>query len=100
MHLQHAELRRLVEHAAPGDGIELARRALELQRVRAVGALQGTAMRELGKQRERRGEGPPSSTAPLSARPPRLPVPAGSPFLPAGSNFSPSAITNARPAAP
>ena len=54
MHLQHAERRRLGEHAAPVRSLKLARGALEVQRVGAIGALQRTAMRQLGEQRERR----------------------------------------------
>ena len=54
MHLQNAELGRL-----PHDFLPLGRRQLgvalfEFERIGAVGALQGTAMRELGEETDRR----------------------------------------------
>ncbi len=55
MHLQYAQGRRFAEHARPGGGIELVGAGIERQRVRAIGTAQGTAMRQLGQQAERRG---------------------------------------------
>jgi hypothetical protein len=54
MHLQHAHRCRLVQDAAPSIGVELLPRALELERVRAIGTLQWTAMSQLRKDRKRR----------------------------------------------
>ena len=48
--------------------VELARRALELDRVGAIGAAQRTAMRQLGQQGQRRVNRPASARHPLSAR--------------------------------
>ena len=53
VHLQHAERRRLAEHARPGRGIELAPRAVERERVRAIGAAERTAVGQLGQEAER-----------------------------------------------
>ena len=47
---------------------ELARGALELDRVGAIGAAQRTAMRQLGQQRQRRVNRSASARHPLSAR--------------------------------
>ena len=44
MHLQDAELRRFVEDAQPGRGIELVRPRIERERVRAIRAPERTAM--------------------------------------------------------
>ena len=70
MQLQHAERRRLVEHAKPGFGVQFAAGALQVQRVGAIGALQRAAMRQFGNQPQRRlgafaGQ---SRIAPRSAR--------------------------------
>ena len=48
--LQHAEAGRLAQHILPFRGSQLATGTLERQRVRAVGALQRTAVRQLGEQ--------------------------------------------------
>ena len=50
MHLQDAHLAGLAHHRAPHLGGKLLVDALELDRVRAIRALQGTAMRQLGEQ--------------------------------------------------
>src|SRR4029077_10102894 len=50
MQLQNADGRGLREDLAPARGVELALTPIELERVRAIGAAQGAAMRELGEQ--------------------------------------------------
>ena len=54
MHLEDAHLAGLLHHRAPHLGGELLVDALKLDRVGAIGALQGTAMRQLGEQADRR----------------------------------------------
>src|SRR5215472_10146330 len=56
MHLQHAQSRRLREDTFPSSGVELGAGARQFERVRAIGAAQRTAMRQLGQQRQRRFE--------------------------------------------
>ncbi len=65
--LQYAEIAGLVEHPAPGRGVELAAGRLERQRVGAVDAAHRAAVRDLGEQRERRRHDHDSST-PFSQR--------------------------------
>ena len=55
MDLQHAQPRRLAEHARPGRGVEFAGAVVELQRIGAIRTAERTAMRQLGEQTERRG---------------------------------------------
>src|SRR5579871_6251170 len=52
MNLQHADFGELGEHLFPFLGGEFAARAVELDRIRAIGALQGTAVGDLGKHRQ------------------------------------------------
>src|SRR5215471_11998305 len=54
MHLQYAQFRRFVKHPLPGRGVEFGAGARQLERVRAIGAAQRAAMRQLGQQRQRR----------------------------------------------
>ena len=54
MHLEDAHLAGLLHHRAPHLGGELLVDALELDRIGAIGALQGTAMRQLGEQADGR----------------------------------------------
>src|SRR5467141_2883101 len=52
MDLQHANFRKLGEDLLPFLGCQLAAAALELDRIGAIGALQGAAMRQFGEYRE------------------------------------------------
>ena len=77
--LQHAEVCGLRQHVEPDFGRQLVGDAFQRQRVGAIGALQGTAMRQLGQQADRRRDARGSFcsgrrlyahtfTTPLSAR--------------------------------
>src|SRR5262249_31672377 len=66
--LQHAHRRRLVDGARPFRRRQFLARALEIERVGAIGALQGTAMGELGQQRQRRRDLIHRLITPLSAK--------------------------------
>ena len=58
MHLQHAHRRRLAEHTRPGRRVQLVRAIVQRQRVRAIRAGEGAAMRQFGQQAEWRRNGP------------------------------------------
>src|SRR5712671_2558475 len=57
MDLQNANFRKLGEDLLPFLGRQLAAATLELDRIGAIGALQGTAMRQFGEYGERNAEG-------------------------------------------
>ena len=57
MDLQHADLGKLGQNLLPFRRRQLAARAVELERIGAIGALQRAAMRQLGEHRERNAEG-------------------------------------------
>ena len=71
VNLQHAECGGLAQHAFPGFRVEFARFAVELQRIGAIGALQRTAMGQLGEQSDRLIEGH-RTTKCLAARSPSI----------------------------
>ena len=54
MDLQHAHRRRFAKHARPGRGVQFVGPIVQGQRVGAIRAGEGTAMRQLGQQAERR----------------------------------------------
>src|SRR5439155_20872764 len=56
MHLHHAELRGLLEHAHPRSGVELSLPPLERERIGAIGTAKRTTVCQLGKQADRCGE--------------------------------------------
>ena len=70
MDLQHADFGELGQNLLPFLGRELAAAAIELDRIGAIGALQRTAMRQLGEHRERNAEGLRGRAARLQHREP------------------------------
>ena len=54
MDLQHAQAGRLAKDTRPGRGVEFVRPIVQGQRVRTIRTGEGTAMRQLGQQAERR----------------------------------------------
>ena len=56
MYLQDAQRRRFAENARPGRGVELVLTPVERQRIGAIGTTERTAVRQLGKEAERRGK--------------------------------------------
>src|SRR5260370_717739 len=61
MDLQHADLGEFGENLLPFLSREFATAAVEFDRVRTIGALQRTAMRQLGQHRVRRQDDPDPS---------------------------------------
>ena len=55
MHMQRAERGGLAEHPLPGFAVELGARALERQRIGAIGTAERAAMGELDQKPDRRG---------------------------------------------